>query len=55
MATAKTTAQKQISQMPDYFEEIPIDEMMEIVAENGGMVVDEAGEEWSGIHLKSYS
>lgn len=32
-----------------YFNEIPLDEIFEIVNVNGLMVVDEAGEAWSGL------
>ena len=46
--TPKTTIMKAFHKMGDYFPYIPMDEMMNIVAQNGGMVVDEAGNEWSG-------
>jgi hypothetical protein len=52
MATKQTTLNRInkafTNRIPTYNIEIPLDTIFAIVAEHGGMVVDEAGEAWSG-------
>jgi hypothetical protein len=53
MATKQTTLNrinKTFGESIDvYNKEIPLETIFAIVAENGGLVVDEAGEAWSGL------
>jgi hypothetical protein len=39
---------KSLSELPVYNSTIPLDDIFQIVKDNGGLVVDESGEEWSG-------
>lgn len=50
MTNLKNALSKEISRIakPTYFWSIPLDEMFAAVRNFGGLVVDEAGEEWSG-------
>lgn len=49
--TAKTLTQKAINEATKatYFVQIPLCDIFNAVKANGGLVVDEAGNEWSGL------
>ena len=47
--TALNHINKKLHALPVYSDSIPLDEMFAAVKAEGGLVVDEAGEAWSGI------
>lgn len=49
MKTPKSIIQKNLSEICKiYHPAIPLKEIFKIVSDNGGMVIDESGQEWSG-------
>ena len=47
--TIRNRINREISKMDTYHNEIPTDEIWEAIENHGGVVIDEAGERWSGL------